>query len=333
MEEKITSFVQLFDTLLSTTVVELDIFKEVVAQLPVDFKEVKEFGNMVYNIITSKLPVIVGGALTVKVVQVSSENESLLIYPEDVAVDYLDFTEETRDIKDINIGFNLLAEVYGATIDDDLYTFIRETYLSANDSSSAYEEIKKTEQVSVEGIGFKQDEEALPKEEVDITFIQESLNKNKGLFEKFSLQDDALDRLLKLLREELPAKVLENLKLGTHKNVFILEADNNKIYEAFGMFPVYSKYNITRVGETLRNSKDFQLIDTFTKEDKRYYIVAESKDNYWYVEGEQPRLDNNSSKLVPLKENIIVLKHSNIHESARKHKLIKDSKGVIGFTK
>ena len=123
----------------------------------------------------------------------------------------------------------------------------------------------------------------------------------------------------------MPNTLRENIKLIriNNSNVYALEVDNKSIYESYGAINKRAKEILTTIGETIRESKDIQLVDSLMVDGKRLFIIAETNNsNLWYAATDKvvTLTENKGSIIVPSKRDLIKLERTNVRVENRKHK-------------
>jgi hypothetical protein len=264
-----------------------------------------------------------------------------IIVPEHVATTYKDLIDNPELLNEKNIKLSLYAEIYNFDEKDkELIELIKSLYLSAGNSLRAFD---------MEVVPDKKDQEDEDQEDMtgsmnSDTPISDSLDSmDKGSFnsidepmEDFSEVEENLSAYKKFKKhgsflESLESKLYntsniifkENTKttyLNEEKNILIIQVDNSNIYNKFKRIPLVAKKSLSAFGESIRNNKDTQLIDSFIKDGKRYFVVAESiGSNFWVIENEALVSPKKESRLIqPIQNEIIRLKRSSIRKEVRK---------------
>lgn len=336
----------------------VDGYREIIEEVGMTEDSELEYSKMPVSISYYKFPIISDGIASVKVVYLSQADNFVLITPENVYDVYTLLLEDPSEIKAVNIGLQLSVDSAGFDTDDaEFQKLIQKAYIAAGNSSPAFElssavkadvedkseeeeseiepslggknfgdEIEQTDEMSNKGPIFKE-----PKGfEAD-----EEITKNMEGYSKFSNTTKSLHNLLENIKKS-PAIVSENVYakyLGESNNVLMLVVDNKSIYRSFINMPKKAKDTLTKFGESIRLNKDTQIVDSFVKDGKRAFVIAEYVgNNFWVVEGETPLKESIYNKRIVPKE-VITLKGSSVRAESRKFRLIDDSgsKKIFSF--
>lgn len=165
-------------------------------------------------------------------------------------------------------------------------------------------------------------------EPIEDTSNLKALGVNESAYKKFNKQGVYLESLVRKVNN---FKSLRNYIryrfLNENSNILVLEVDNRSIYNTFKN-KVKAKKTLTGLGELIKDHDGTQLVDSFINDNKRYFVLAESKDNYWYVKDEDNEVPTDYDVLYikPKKDNVIILERSEVRNEARHHKVFKESK-------
>jgi hypothetical protein len=117
--------------------------------------------------------------------------------------------------------------------------------------------------------------------------------------------------------------IRENVRtkfLNKSKSILVIEVDNKAIYSRLSHVPKLAKRLLTVFGETIRLNGGTQLVDSFTKNNKRYFVISESVgNNFWVVNSDKlDILDKESGFVEPIQDKIIRLNRSSIRKESKK---------------
>lgn len=308
------------------------------------------------KIVYKQLPVIVNGDVLVKVVVLIQADSYAIIIPEHISETFKDLLENPDLINDKNIDLSLYAEVYNFDSNDrELLDLIKEAYLSAGNSLKAFEltgDLKKeedelegqseeqtSEQPQVPSFGSDFDKPSMTPAadfgEIDSS-IEEApeVQENSKPFSRFKKQGSYLENLTHKLYSISNDIFKENTKirfLGEKKNILLVEVNNKEIYKKYSRVPAVAKKSLSVFGESIRNGKMTQLLDTFTIDGKKYFAIAEcAGNNFWYVSKEKIGDIIDSTDIIkPIQKDIIRLKKSSVRQESRKFVPKKDNKEII----
>lgn len=305
------------------------------------------------KIMYKQLPVILGGEVLVKVVVLAQADSYTLTIPEHISEIYKELLDDPKVLTTKNTDFSLYAEIYGFDSNDkELLDLIKETYLSAGNSLKAFELTGSLKNNVEEPAESSTDAEASP----DIPFTQPTspaaafpeiqepvedfseIEENSKALKKFKKQSSFLEALVARLAAMSNSTFKENIKikyLNTNSSILLIEVNNKNIYTKFEHVPAIAKKSLSTLGEAIRKNRDTQLVDSFTKDGKRYFVVAESAgNNFWYVNKEKLEATNTDKDIIiPIQKDIIKLQRSSIRQESRKFLPYKKDKEIVFLKK
>lgn len=307
------------------------------------------------KILYKQLPVVQNGDLLVKIVVIAQADSYALIVPERISEIYKEVLENPEIVAEKNVDFSLYAEIYNFdSSDKELLELIKEVYLAAGNSLKAFEltgDLKKDSEESKEEPKEQQDpiEIDMPKTDFsapapDFSSIEEpveefpEVEENTKALKKFKKQSKFLESLVTKLASISNNTFKENIKikyLNKDNNILIIEVNNKNVYSKFEHVPAVAKKSLSTFGEAIRKNKNTQLVDAFTRDGKRYFIVAESAgNNFWYVNKEEINpLNTNTDIIKPIQKDIIKLQRSSIRQESRKFLPCKNGKEIVFLKK
>lgn len=353
--QEIESFAQLINALLEKGDYNIDDVLNVVNDM--DFIEDTEtiyLGSPV-KVRYIQLPAVIGDNVLIKVVLLTQADSLALIIPENVKQTRDDLVEDPDALVQKNSDISLYAEIYNFNqYDVDFIDLIKSTYLSSGNSTPAFDLKDKPveeEEEEVEGGDDSNFDFTPPTDTLDDSFKPssegfdeipdttgggfEELSDNLEAFKKFKGNTRYLESLLKHLYKISTNIFKANVRvkyLRENNAVLLIEVNNRNIYNKFKNIPTIAKKSLTAFGESIRSHKRTQLVDTFIKNGKRYFVVVENNNsNFWVVKNEAiDFLDNGKEAIQPIQDEIIKLNHSSIRKESRKIKpYIADDKIVF----
>ena len=342
-EESIESYVQLTKLLSSEETQSIDDILSVLNKS--SFIEDTEimYRGMPVEVYYRQLPVVAGDEIKVKIVLLVQADSMALIIPENVSDTYKDIKEDPSCINDKNKDLDLYAEVYRFdTADTKLFDIFKSTYLSSGNSLRAFdipEDVEKEAKDDEEGneedfdmggdfggsdfgsdAGSDESFDTIDEPVEDFDDLEENVNSYK----KFKNQTDALDKLVKKLYNKIDEKLREDVKtkyLDDKKAVLVVEVNNKDIYSKYSRVTKIAKKIMTNIGESIRRNNKTQLVDSFIKNGKRYFIVAEDvNNNFWLTKDDKLETLSEGNFIDPIQDEIITLKKSSVRKEARKLK-------------
>jgi len=366
LEQQELSFAQLVKEITTQELLDFTSIKAIVDKF--EFVESQEttYNNLRLSIYFKQLPAISGANLLVKAVVLVQGESIAIIVPKNVADIYIGLQENPDAISSKNVNLELYGEVFGFDVKDASFKeIIKTAYLSAGNSLMAFEFKNPEEEESKSKKDEEEDKEDRPNRPLgnidDIPddapiedapdfeppfekiatkpSLDSALDGNMESFNKFKRTGKYLDKVLASLAEA-PAAIKNNTRyqfLGENRAVLLIEVDNKAILERFKTRPQVAKKALSTHGESIRNAKNAQLIDSFILDGKRYHILAESVgNNFWFIENEKlvtvTEEDVKGDIIVPIKEQLIKLKSSSVRQESRKYVpvLLKDTVAFLG---
>lgn len=309
------------------------------------------FNNLRMSVLFKQLPVVSDANLLVKVVAVVQGESIAFMMPKNAADIYVALKESPDSIASKNVSLELYGEVFGFDVKDASFIdAVKNSYLSAGNAAPAFEfknpELEEKENPEEQDEALEQPKRPIiaeeipsdagiedapefepPFEKIGATPGNSGLERNMESFKNFSKTGKHLEHLLKDLSESTPS-VLKNYTkykfIGENDAILVLEVDNRAIIERFKNKADIAKKALSNYGESIRNYKNTQLIDSFIEDGKRYHVIAEAAgNNFWVVDGEgllsPSEMDIKSDVIIPLKESVIRLRASSVRKDSRKY--------------
>jgi len=307
------------------------------------------------KVLYKQLPIVIDGEVLVKVVVLIQADSYALIIPENISETYKELLDNPELIDSKNIDFSLYAEVYNFDSDDsELLELIKEVYLAAGNSLKAFELVGSLK-VEPEMEKEESEEEADPFKPANTDFSAEDFSEesfseieapvedfseveeNYKAFKKFKKQSAFLESLVKKLYTMSNKQFKENIRIKflNNKSILAIEVDNKSVYRKFEHVPAIAKKSLSIFGEAIRKNDSTQLVDSFVKDGKRYFIVVESAgNNFWYVSKEEMSpLDDSKDIIKPIQKDIIKLNRSSVRQESRKFIPCKKDKEIVFLKK
>lgn len=356
-DTSIKSYVQLAKTLASDDTVSIDEVLFAINKMDLIEDSTVIYGGKPAKVSYCQLPIIIGDDIKVKMVILAQADSLALIIPKHVAETYHDLKEDPSMLKQKNISLSLYVELYNfETNSIELFDLLKTVYLSAGDSLEAFEmpesDVKKAEDKNKEEDNldsedlFKSNEFSNTSNENptslgDFSKIEEPLGDiqeladNTGAYESFKKVSNNIYKLSNMLYNVSDKIIRENVRVGffnSAESILVVEVNNKAIYNKLSHVPKLAKRLLTVFGETIRLNNGTQLIDSFIKGGKRYFVIAESAgNNFWVVNNDKlDVLDKDSRFIDPIQDKIIRLNRSSIRkESRKKIPYFKDSRIVF----
>jgi len=339
----VKSYAQLAKSLASEDVITIDNLLSVLNKA--DFIEDTEvmYGNKPASVYYKQFPIVIGDDVMVKIVLLTQADSLALIIPENVSSVYSELKEDPSILKQKNMALSLYVELYNfETSDGELFDLIKSVYLSAGDSLRAFDipndiikkdeedkEKEKAEQSPSNNFGgedlFNDDIDSASdfgEIEDDINDFEE-IKDNFDQYESFRRVSKNIYNLSKMLYNISDDVIRENVRtkfLNKSKSILVIEVNNKAIYSRLSHVPKLAKRLLTVFGETIRLNGGTQLVDSFTKNNKRYFVISESVgNNFWVVNSDKlDILDKESGFVEPIQDKIIRLNRSSIRKESRK---------------
>ena len=309
------------------------------------------------------IPILSDKEIFVKIVVLEQADSKIaILLPEDLLRVYSKGKDEIdmEYLNQINKSFDLYVENYGFDSTDGKFKdFVIGVYLKSENEAPAYtmskekeakEEKKKKEEVQGSfggqdsfggpSLGSRGPMEGRESEqgsmEIGSDYIEpipggelpeEELSMNESAYKKFKKESIILENFVRKLGAL--NKLNKHIKyrfLNENRNVLIIRVDNDILYSLFES-KGRARRTMTKLGETIMNSKGTQVVDTFIKDNKRFFILTEAENNYWCVRGEEREVASNPDVyyIKPEPKDIILLERSEVRNDARVHKVFKES--------
>ena len=341
-KEDVMTFMQLFKEWAVVDITQENIVKNLFKDDDFNFVDEGgfEYGGLPITVKYSYLPIITDGIASVKLVTLEQGDKFAVIIPVNVPETYIILQDDLGKIDDVNTDYNLAVEFYNFEAGQQLSDFASMVYTSIGEESPAFKLTPQGEiDLHLEGDGADT-EQGLGNTNVpmgggsDFDFEAEDsislsevpdIDANLEAFSKFKDYDGKVLTETKDLLRKLPNTLRENIKLIriNNSNVYALEVDNKSIYESYGAINKRAKEILTTIGETIRESKDIQLVDSLMVDGKRLFIITETNNsNLWYAATDKvvTLTENKGSIIVPSKRDLIKLERTNVRVENRKHK-------------
>lgn len=335
----VTSYTQLIRQLKQLSTIDKDQLKHILDKVEFIPDKVKDYRNIELDTEFILLPVVINSDIKVKIVKIESDDGIILILPNNIVDSYETINNTPEELDNVNKSLILYAEVVGFdTEDPELHEIIKKAYLSAGDSIGAFtthiveEEPEETEELdefgSLPDLGnLSADEDFEPFDDFSI----DELDANFESFKKFKVRTNSLNKLVNSIKKDSPEIIAENVRLAKISNTLVVEVDNKNIYRLLEATPNLGKTILKNFGEFLKNQKNTQLIESYNANGKRYFVIAEqASNNFWLTEQDKLQdVDKKVRHVVPKKDNIIILKNSNIRLAERKIVPKKDKDNIV----
>jgi len=307
-----------------------------------------KYNNQSAGVYYKQLPIVINSDILVKVVLITQGDGFILTMPEDVYETFKALEEDESLLADKNINLALYAEVFNFdTNDPELHEFIKEIYLAAGNSKKAFDFVpsKKTtskkddeseeqdRQLGAEDLFTSEPESSFDEIETDLEDLPE-IEANLESYTKFKKYTKRLDNFKNILYNNSDNVIRNNVKykyIGENESVLTMEVDNKNVYELLSNSPKIAKNTLSRFGESIRLNKKIQLLDSFNKEGKRYFVLAENAgNNYWLVKGEKlDKFEGDDPYYQPIQEEIIKLSRSSVRFESRHLKPYKVGRKIV----
>jgi len=332
-EYEIGSYSQLVSALAGNDLADIEVLLEELKQMSFIEDEDVLYSKLPMAVFYKQLPVISEADVLVKVVLMQQGDGLILIVPENVVQAYEDLVENPDLVTEKNNNVSLYAEIYNFdSTDEKLHDLIKETYINAGngikpfdltdellqdkeDSQDSEEEPEGTDMIGDDDFDFDEIVDELPE--------MEDFEANESAYKKFKKQSNYLENLIKKLNKKANENIKKNVRTKFIHKVLVIEVDNKNIYRQYENIPAVAKKLLTNFGEAIRVNTGTQLVDSFSKDGKRYFVVAENlANNYWYVVKEDmDQLNENEEAYISPKAPI----------KLRKSSIRKESRAVIPY--
>lgn len=334
------SFAQLLKSLFNSNLLNVKQLFSVINSIDFIDDATELYNNLDIQLAYAQLPVVVSGDVLVKVLLLKQADSIVLAFPQDILETYKVLKEDPNLLNDKNTNFSLYAEIYGFDSKDDvLQQLIKKAYLYTGNNLPPFELIgelaaqkDKAQEDTPDSFGGgpfnvspfdnTSSSELSDFGESDIDLGDPNIEVNAESYSKFKKQTNSLNKLLNKIKNTSPSLVRENIKIKHINNVLLIELDNKAIYETLKVFPKLAKNIISEAGELIRTNKGTQLLDSFSLDNKRYFTLAESTgNNFWITKNESiPVLRESKAFTKPIQDDIIVLNRSTIRRESRNYK-------------
>jgi len=355
-KDTIDSYAQLVKALSDLEIKNSETLLDTVTKVGLVESDDTNYNNLPLKVMYKQIPAVINGELLVKIVVLQQGDKLAIVVPENVSKIYEDIKEvDNKEISktmlsDFNINLALYAEVYGFSTDSSKFAdIIKTTYLSTGNFTKAFElvgedivEEEKEEEDSFgselpssDDFGGDSDDFDFGDMEMDTPAEDfEEITENAKAYKKFTNVSKSLNTLANKIKVEATEVLKANTKfkyLNKDKTVLVVEVDNKKIYNAFPKSKNIAKQTISKLGENIRKNRDTQLLDSFIKDGRRYFVLAENHDrNFWIVSRERLDQPTEGTEVVqPIQRGIIRLAKSNIRKESRLNKPYRIDKKIV----
>jgi hypothetical protein len=337
---EIKSYAQLIQMLSNTNLEDIDAFLADLKNLSFIEDEDTLYNKLPMSVFYKQLPAVVNGDILIKVVILQQAEGLALIVPENVVQTYRDLIESPEMLAEKNSNVSLYAELYNLDSGDPkLQEIIKSVYISSGNEIKPFDlkdDLAQEKKEKEEGEEESETPEA-PSEDFIFDEIEEDLPEmadievNEEAYKKFKKQSNALETLIEKLYEKSNAVLKKNVRSKMHKKVLVIEVNNKLVYQSYEKVPAVAKKLLSNFGEAIRKNKSTQLIDSFSKDGKRYFVVAEHvANNYWYVKDEDiDVLNENELHIEPNSRTVVKLNKSSIRKESRKIAPYKKGKKIV----
>lgn len=341
-EDSEVSFMNMYLQLVDAENVDKAVFRRVLAEIDWVEEVGYRYLDSELKVHYTRIPVITGGVLDVKLVKVEQADNIGLIVPSEVAKTYQTIDEAPELITEVNAVENIAFETYGFdTNDEALLELVAKIFVETGNEAPAFALTTAGDIEAVEedldniggrdmGLGsdasFGASNENLfdTIEDLDIDTAP-GIEANLESFKKFKKTTKALNLLEAYLFDNIP-KAIRNYvrtKYFAENKLLAIQVDNSSIFETYNNLPRQARNILTTIGELVKAFNNVQLVDSVLAEGKRIFVVAEAvNNNYWMVDGEATSLlekeDKKHKVVIPNKSDIIILKESNVRLGSRK---------------
>lgn len=299
----------------------------------------EKYNNLAVGVSYKQLPAVINGEVLVKVVLLTQGEAFALIMPEGVATAYQTIIEDPDTLTEVNVKLSLYVEVCDFDTDDPKFAdLVKSAYISAGDSTNAFEftgiRKKKKADGDTEGsfddfdmpaMGGSKDTggmggmSEIPEPVEEFPEIDANMEAYKG-FKSFS--SGSLIEAAKSWINRSSGVVNSNTKIKMLKDchVLVIEVNNKAIYDKLKNSPSVAKRTISSFGEMIRLNKETQLVDSFQRDGKRYFVVVEDHGgNFWVVKKERLYgIPEDSDYVEPIQKDIVKLSRSGVRVESRK---------------
>lgn len=346
-EAPVESYSQLINALSGHELQDIEALLEELKKMTFIEDEEILYNKLPMAVFYKQLPVVYDADVLVKVVILQQGEALILIVPEDVVKTYQDLIDSPKDILQKNNSISLYAEVYNLNSEDEkLQTLIKETYLSAgngvkpfdliDDLAREEEEDRDGEDGDREEADFDMGEDSGFEDIEDDFSDLDDFVANESAYRKFKKHGSYLEKLEKRLYEKANDTMRKMIKTKYFENVLVIEVDNKNIYNKYANVSAFAKRLLTNFGEAVRKDGRTQLVDSFSKDGKRYFVIAEDvANNYWYVINEDMEKlgDDKGDYIRPDLEGVARLRRSSVRKESRSIVPYKKGRKIVFINK
>lgn len=344
-EVGIASYSQLIKALSGSDLADIEALLEELKQMSFIEDEDVLYAKLPMSVFYKQLPVIADADVLVKAVLMQQGDGLILVVPENVVETYEDLLDNPDLITEKNNNISLYAEIYNFDSGDEkLHDLIKETYINAGNGIKPFdltdellqdkETAEDEEDTEAPDLGADAEDFEDFDEIMDDLPEMEDFETNESAYKKFKKQSNYLENLVKKLSEKANSHIKKNVRTKFIHKVLVIEVNNKNIYRQYENIPAVAKKLLTNFGEAIRTNNGTQLVDSFSKDGKRYFVVAENlANNYWYVVKEDmDQLDENQDAYISPKAPI-KLRKSSIRKESRAIVPYKLGKKIIFVSK
>lgn len=341
-EQEIKSYAQLIQLLSGTDLEDTELLLKELQNLTFIEDEEVLYNKLPMAVYYKQLPVVLNSDILVKVVIMQQADGLILVVPENIVETYQDLVEDAELISEKNNGISLYAEIYNFEMSDPkLQDLIKATYVASGNELKAFDlkdklakEQKDKEAEEKPGkdrdLGGFDDLDSFDEISEEVADIPE-VEVNEEAYRKFKKQSNALEKFVERLYNKANPVLREHVRVKNFKKVLVIEVDNKNIYEAYATKTAVAKQLLSNFGEAIRRNRNTQLVDSFSKDGKRFFILAENlANNYWYVINEDmDKLDDDKTYIEPNSRTVVKLRQSNIRKESRHIVPYKKGKKIV----
>lgn len=334
-EAPVESYAQLINALSGHELADIEALLDELKSMTFIEDEEILYNKLPMAVFYKQLPAVYDADVLVKVVIMQQGDGLILVVPEEVVSTYQDLKDNPGDIVQKNNDISLYAEVYNLNSEDDkLHELIKETYLNAGngikpfdltDDLAREEEEDEGEEGDRDDVDFDMGADDEPEDEgfddIEDDFADlDDFVANESAYKKFKKHGSYLENLESRLYEKANETMRKLVKTKHFENTLVVEVDNKNIYNAYSRVPAFAKRLLTNFGEAIRTNGRTQLVDSFAKDGKRYFVIAEDvANNYWYVINEDmEKLDEEKGDYIrPDLDGVARLRRSSVRKESR----------------
>ena len=325
-EIEIKSYAQLIKLLSGTELQDIEVLLGQLKKMAFIEDEDTLYNKLPMSVFYKQMPAVVDGDILVKVVILQQAEGLVLVIPENVVKTFQDLKEDPSMLAEKNSNVSLYAEIYNLdSADNKLHDLIKSVYLSSGNELKPFD--LKDDLAKAKKEDEKDGEESNP-EPLDLNFDEieedlpeiEDIKVNEEAYKRFKKQGNAIENFLESLYKKSNDILKKNVRTKLYKKVLVIEVNNKSIYQAYEAIPVVAKKLLSNFGEAIKRNKGTQLIDSFSKDGKRYFVVSEHlANNYWLVLNEDlEKLEDNIMYIEPNAKGVIKLNKSSVRKESRK---------------